>query len=324
MFWGKSKAQTTDQTMSSTTPRIPESTALFQNCEVLTTEWGSRVYLLGTNGFCKKCLLNISKVIQQLQPSVVSLQCCSTRLDDIKLNEEDALRKLQISSVSLYLRMLLTTLLGNGLVSALLFKQTVLNSQQSGLASEADFRRALTEVKKIPNCKLHLADIPVEVLEEKSWGVPGVREKLTYARRLYEKQQKQQSSPEDEHDRESDKEYRQCEIEREFSSLPAFKRIFISDRNRYLTYSLKKAAEPTPADKTPVVLGIVRNEHVEGIKANWDTVDLDADKLATLEKNYALYEGLKYGAVIMTITFFYTRRLRNRKAWDNYFNVKRR
>lgn len=55
------------------------------------------------------------------------------------------------------------------------------------------------------------------------------------------------SSPVDEHDRESDKEYRQCEIEREFSSLPAFKRIFISDRNRYLTYSLKKAAEPTPA-----------------------------------------------------------------------------
>lgn len=56
-------------------------------------------------------LLSI-QVIQQLQPSVVSLQCCSTRLDDIKFNEEDALRKLQISSVSLYLRMLLTTLLG--------------------------------------------------------------------------------------------------------------------------------------------------------------------------------------------------------------------
>jgi hypothetical protein len=54
------------------------------------------------------------------------------------------------------------------------------------------------------------------------------------------------SSPVDEHERESDKEYRQSEIDSEFSSLPAFKRIFISDRSRYLTYSLKKAAEPTP------------------------------------------------------------------------------
>ena len=31
----------------------------------------------------------------------------------------------------------------------------------------------------------------------------------------------------------------------EFADLPAFKRVLISDRDRYLAYSLKKAAEPT-------------------------------------------------------------------------------
>lgn len=34
-------------------------------------------------------------------------------------------------------------------------------------------------------------------------------------------------------------------------------------------------------DKTPVVVGIVRNEHLDGIRANWNTVDLDVDKLTT-------------------------------------------
>lgn len=35
------------------------------------------------------------------------------------------------------------------------------------------------------------------------------------------------------------------------------------------------------ADKTPVVVGIVRNEHLDGIRANWNTVDFDVDKLTT-------------------------------------------
>ncbi|XP_061175950.1 traB domain-containing protein-like [Saccostrea echinata] len=321
MFFKKSKAA--DQNGSIAAPKVPESEALPQNCEVLTTEWGSRVYLLGTNEFCTKCLHNVSKVIKQLRPSVVSLQCCSTRLDDIKQDEETAFKNLQISSAFLYMKMLFIALGGNGPVSALLFKEKVLKSKQTGLSSDADLRQAFTEVKKIPNCKLHLADIPEEILGVKSWGIPSVKERITYARRLYKRLQTDQNNPEDVHELESNKDYRQQEIDKEFSSLPVFKRLFISDRDRYLAYSLKKAAEPSATDKTPTVVGIVRMEHLDGIKDNWNKSDLDVDKIASLEKNYEVYEALKYGAVIMTFTYFMTRRIRVRKAWDLYFNVKR-
>ena len=52
-------------------------------------------------------------------------------------------------------------------------------------------------------------------------------------------------SPADSHDLESSQEHRQRELDTEFADLPAFKRVLISDRDRYLAYSLKKAAEPT-------------------------------------------------------------------------------
>lgn len=53
-------------------------------------------------------------------------------------------------------------------------------------------------------------------------------------------------SPTEEHELELDKEHREQVMEKDFDSLPAFKRVLISDRDRYLAYSLKKAAEPTP------------------------------------------------------------------------------
>lgn len=318
MFFGKYKAA--DQTVPQSINREP----LPKNCEVLTTEWGSKVYVLGTNGFCRKCLLNVSKIIQQLRPSVVSLQCSSSKLDEIKLKEEDALKKLDFSPLSLNLWVFCMTVFGDGLVAAMLYKQMTLQSKETGLAPDADFRQAYNERKKIPDCRLHLADLPHEAVVYRTWGVPSLREKFTYARRLYQRQKKELKDPTEEHEIELDKEHREQAMEREFDSLPAFKRVLIGDRDRYLAYSLKKAAEPTPTDKTPVVVGIVRNEHLDGIRANWNTVDLDVDKLTTVERKYVVYEALKYGAVMMLCTHLITRKIRNRKAWDLYFNVKKK
>lgn len=60
-------------------------------------------------------------------------------------------------------------------------------------------------------------------------------------------------SPANSHDLESSQEHRQQELETEFADLPAFKRVLISDRDRYLAYSLKKAAEPTETGNLSLV-----------------------------------------------------------------------
>ena len=59
LFW----FQAADQNVSSTTT---DNVPLPPNCEVLTTEWGSKVYLLGTNGFCQKCLQNVTEVTKHM------------------------------------------------------------------------------------------------------------------------------------------------------------------------------------------------------------------------------------------------------------------
>nr|XP_022301379.1 traB domain-containing protein-like [Crassostrea virginica] len=319
MFFRKSKAA--DQNVASTTT---DNVPLPPNCEVLTTEWGSKVYLLGTNGFCQKCLQNVTEVIQRIRPSIVSIQSCPAHLDDIALKEEDALKKLQISSVFLKLKMFFMAFLGDGLVASMLYKQEILLSKKTGLASDADFRQALNERKKVPNCKLHLADLPEDALICRLWGYPSILEKWKYGRRLQQKLKQEPNNPANSHDLESSQEHRQQELETEFADLPAFKRVLISDRDRYLAYSLKKAAEPTETEKAPVVVGIVRNEHMDGIKSNWNKVDLDVDLLTNVEKKYVVYEALKYGAVMVVFTYFFTRRIRNRRTMDAYFNVQRK
>ena len=72
-------------------------------------------------------------------------------------------------------------------------------------------------------------------------------------------------SPADSHDLESSQEHRQQELETEFADLPAFKRVLISDRDRYLAYSLKKAAEPTETgnqDKAKTIYTGIMGERV--------------------------------------------------------------
>lgn len=46
--------------------------------------------------------------------------------------------------------------------------------------------------------------------------------------------------------------------------------------------------------------------------------------LCSVERKYVVYEALKYGAVMMLCTHLITRKIRNRKAWDLYFNVKKK
>ncbi|PIK47482.1 putative traB domain-containing protein [Apostichopus japonicus] len=70
-------------------PELPETVSK------LVTPSGARVYLIGTAHFSEKSQEDVAKIIQSVQPDVVVLELCKSRLSILSLDEETLLREAQ-------------------------------------------------------------------------------------------------------------------------------------------------------------------------------------------------------------------------------------
>uniref|UniRef100_A0A6B2EJV0 Uncharacterized protein n=1 Tax=Phlebotomus kandelakii TaxID=1109342 RepID=A0A6B2EJV0_9DIPT len=166
----------------------------------------------------------------------------------------------------------------NGMVIGLLFI-LLLNisaklTEQLGMAPGGEFRRALEEAQKLPNCMLHLGDRPINVTLQRSLHGLTLWQTLKLVWRLCTSDLKI-NKEEVENCKQSD--LLQKLMEEMAGEFPAFETVFVKERDLYLCHSLQMAAmTPLHPDEPlqPVnVVGVVGIGHSAGIMANWGKVD---------------------------------------------------
>lgn len=147
------------------------------------------------------------------------------------------------------------------------------------MAPGGEFRRAFREAKKVPGCTVHLGDRPVQVTLRRAISSLTVWQKMKLSFSiLFNKEPISKEEVEKCKQRDLLEEML-AEITGEF---PALSRVFVEERDTYLTYSLQLAAAPIPDVHTPnglvpqTVVGVVGIGHVPGIVRNWGKV-VDAD-----------------------------------------------
>ncbi|XP_024227215.1 traB domain-containing protein isoform X3 [Bombus impatiens] len=246
--------------------KLPETVTL------LTTPEGGKLYLVGTAHFSVESQNDVAMIIQAVQPHIVAVELCKTRIDVININEEALYR----NATDLSIKSLTETIRHygayNGLLHIMLYRMVNHVVKQLGMPPGGEFRTAFEEAKKVPNCIIQLADRSINVtfqraLRELSWWE--IIKLAWLMVRLDSRINKQ----------DVERYKRKCVIQQMISSLreeyPAIERTFVTERDMYLTYHLQMAtaAQHTAEGlKPPRIVGVVGIGHINGIVKNWGKV----------------------------------------------------
>lgn len=136
--------------------------------ELLHTEDGHKVFVIGTVHYSIKSHYDVASVIRNTKPSVVMLELCPLRKHMLDIDEETLLRE----ASSLDKAKMLKIIRAKGLVSGMFYisflKTNARITKQLGVAPGGECRRAVIECKKLKNCKVLLGDRSIDVTMQRA------------------------------------------------------------------------------------------------------------------------------------------------------------
>lgn len=240
---------------------------------VLTTPYGSKVYLVGTAHFSEESQDDVSYVIRNVRPDIVMVELCASRIHILKHDEKTLLEEAKSINLAKIRNIIATNGFINGVFYILLLHMSAQLAKELGMAPGGEFRRAFEEVHKLPGCMLHLGDRPINITLQRALRALSLWQTIKLVWRLSSTESI--SSAEVEECKQRDLlEKLMKEMAGEF---PAFSDVFVKERDLYLCHSLQVAALPHAqinGRPRPVnVVGVIGIGHSAGITENWGKVD---------------------------------------------------
>lgn len=241
---------------------------------LLTTPEGSKLYLVGTAHFSESSQNDVSLVMRNVQPQIVMLELCPSRVHILKYDEETLLEEAKNINLAKIQNIIKANGAVNGLLYFLLLNTSAKITKKLGMAPGGEFRRAVDEAARIQNCMIQLGDRQISITLQRAlrllslWQTAKLIGKLIFM-----------------DDNISAEEIEQCkqkdlleEIMLDMAGeFPVFGRVFVEERDLYLCHSLQVAAMPINTgggSLQPVrVVGVVGLGHVSGIVKHWGKVD---------------------------------------------------
>lgn len=240
-----------------------------ETVSILEGPFGGTVYLVGTAHFSEESMNDVSFVIRNVCPDFVMVELCSSRIHILRHDEETLLKEAQDLNAA-KIRSIFQTNGLNGLFYILLLNISAKLTKQLGRAPGGEFRRAFSEVQRVPNCKLHLGDRPINITLQRALQGLSIWETVKLVWRLVTSDNTI-----------SAEEVEQCKkkdlleqlMEEMAGEFPVFDDVFVKERDMFLTYSLWNAATCSHGVPPVRVVGVVGIGHAAGIKAHWGKID---------------------------------------------------
>ncbi|KAG7299725.1 hypothetical protein JYU34_016724 [Plutella xylostella] len=249
-------------------PELPLDDGLPSTVTVLDAPHGGRVYLVGTAHFSLQSQDDVSRVIQEVKPHIVMVELCEQRTNILLLDEEVILREAKNINVQKIRSTMAQNGVFNGLMYILLLNMSAHITRELGMAPGGEFRRAMTEAKKIPNCIVQLGDRAIDItlhraIASLSWGQT--------IRFIWHLLTSNQSISAEEVEKCKQKKMLEEMLEEMAGEFPALRRVFVHERDLYLAHSLHVAALQ-PRNEPCRIVGVVGIGHVSGIVENWGKI----------------------------------------------------
>lgn len=241
---------------------------------LITNEFGSKVYIVGTAHFSKESQDDVSLVIRNVRPDVVMVELCAARVHMLNHDEKTLLEEAKDMSFAKIQSITKTNGLMNGLFYILMLNMSAKLTTDLGMAPGGEFRRAVEEMKLLSNPVLHLGDRSINITLKRAfnglslWQTLKIVSKLLFTNKSITKEEVEQCKQKD---------LLEELLDQMADEYPVFRDVFVTERDLYLAHSLSVAALPqfATADGRPkpvTVVGVVGIGHTKGIVNNWGKV----------------------------------------------------
>ncbi|XP_059052373.1 traB domain-containing protein-like [Achroia grisella] len=247
---------------------LPLDNGLPNTVTVLDAPDGGKVYLVGTAHFSLESQEDVSKVIQEVNPHIVMVELCLQRTNMLLLDEEIILREAKNINIKKIRATMAQNGVFNGLMYILLLNMSAHITRELGMAPGGEFRRAVAEAKKLPNCIVQLGDRAIDItlhraIASLSWG-----QTIRFVWHLLTSNQTISAE-----DVEKCKQKKMLDdmLEEMSQEFPALERVFVVERDMYLCHSLQVAALQ-PRREPCRIVGVVGIGHVAGIAQHWGKI----------------------------------------------------
>lgn len=250
---------------------LPPTVTLIKN------DFGSKVYIVGTAHFSKESQDDVSFVIRNVRPDVVMVELCAGRIHMLSHDEKTLLEEARDMSFAKIQSIIKANGVMNGLFYILMLNMSAKLTKDLGVAPGGEFRRAVEEMKMLPNPVLHLGDRSINVTLQRAfnglslWQAVKIIFKLVFSNKTITKEEVEQCKQKD---------LLEELLEQMADEYPVFRDVFVTERDIYLSHSLSVAALPQvtdvdgkPTPKPVTVVGVVGIGHIAGIVRNWKKID---------------------------------------------------
>lgn len=285
-------------------PDLPSTCTL-----LISPNTGAKVYLVGTAHFSKESCEDVATVIQAVQPDVVMVELCKSRTNILHLDEATILEEAQNLDMEKSLEILKSHGTVQGVMYLLLLSMSAHLTKELGMAPGGEFRRAFIEAMKVPGCKVHLGDRPINITLKRALAALGPLQKLRLGWNILTSKD---SITREEVEKCKDRDLLENMLAEMAGEFPALSRVFVAERDLFLAHSLQLAAEGPGAGGGNVV-AVVGIGHVPGMVEHWGKVTTEQVKevvkleppsllgrVIRLTVKTAFWGGCLYGAYRIT------------------------
>ena len=276
----------------------------------------SKVYLVGTAHFSEQSNRDVQETIRLVQPNVIVLELCKSRLAILSLDEKTLLEESSTLSLEKITHNIREQGLVQGVMYTLLLSLSAHLTRELGMAPGGEFRMAFKESKKIPGCRVQLGDRPVHLTLKRAISSLSVWQKMKLGISILFSNE---TISKEEVEKCKDKDLLQKMLQDITGEYPALSKVLVDERDTYLAYSLQLAAAPirvmvpnsgSMQSVPSKVVGVVGIGHVPGIVKNWGTVsDSDITPLMYVPDQpwheYIIIKGVKYSVNTILVVAAY-------------------
>eukprot|EP00088_Acartia_fossae_P066809 TRINITY_DN8299_c0_g2_i3.p1 TRINITY_DN8299_c0_g2~~TRINITY_DN8299_c0_g2_i3.p1 ORF type:complete len:719 (-),score=180.01 TRINITY_DN8299_c0_g2_i3:321-2477(-) len=245
---------------------------------------GAKVYLVGTAHFSQESCEDVARVISLVQPDVVMLELCNQRTNILHLDESTILQESQNLTAQRSIEIIKEQGGLQGIMYVLLLSMSAHITKELGMAPGGEFRRAFQEGMRVPGCVITLGDRPIGLTLKRALAALSLWQKIRLGFNILTSNE---SITKEDVEKCKEKDLLENLLEEMAGEFPALSKVFVAERDVYLTHSLQVAADLTPLagnrppDASRKVVGVVGIGHMQGIIKHWGNVTYDEMKELT-------------------------------------------
>lgn len=244
-----------------------------ETVELLRTENGDRVYVIGTAHFSLKSQDDVSFVVRNVRPDAIVLELCPLRLHILHYDEKTLLREASELTPAKIKDIIREHGVSGGMFYVSFLRTSANITRQLGIAPGGECRRAVAEANLIPKCKIMLGDRPINITMKRA------TEGLSFSQRLKLSMMMGGGSSKSQKMTLEDVERLKTRDAKPLSSLqtefPSVYSAFVTERDIILAHSLVLAASLVSLLKTKSnparIVGVVGMGHLAGIIQKFGT-----------------------------------------------------